>query len=201
MVSEQLIERGVRDRRVLAAMSRVPRERFLPPPDREFAYSDRAVPIACGQTMSQPYIVAIMTEALELQGNERVLEVGTGSGYQAAILAETAKSVITIERHALLARRAFETLTSLGYTNVQVVEGDGASGRPDDAPFDRIIVTAAADCIPEALWKQLAEGGIMVIPIGDFAGQILHAVRKQNGDPVVRQFCPCRFVPLIWQSS
>ena len=197
MVREQLLDRGVSDARMLAAMNRVPRERFMPLENRTFAYNDRALPISCGQTISQPYIVAVMTEALELQGHERVLEIGAGSGYQAAILGELAQSVLTIERHPALARQAGDILKSLGYQNVRVVEGDGTQGYPAGAPFDRIIVTAATDCIPSALWEQLAEGGLLVIPIGDSESQVLQAVRKTDGMPVIRDFCPCRFVPLV----
>ena len=197
MVSEQLLDRGVSDARVLAAMNRVPRERFMPPEDRAFAYCDRALPISCGQTISQPYIVAVMTEALELQGHERVLEIGAGSGYQAAILGELAQSVLTIERHPALAKHAADLLESLGYQNVRVLEGDGTQGCPAEAPYDRIIVTAATDRIPPALWEQLAEAGLLVIPIGDSESQVLQAARKTDGRPEVRDFCPCRFVPLV----
>ena len=197
MVSEQLLDRGISDARVLAAMSRVPRERFVPPEERAAAYADRALPIACGQTISQPYIVAVMTEALELAGHERVLEIGAGSGYQAAVLAELTQSVLTIERHPALARQASDVLAALAYENVRVVVGDGTQGAPDEAPFDRILVTAATNCVPPKLWEQLAEGGLLVIPIGDSSSQVLRAVRKTNGQPVIREFCPCRFVPLV----
>jgi protein-L-isoaspartate(D-aspartate) O-methyltransferase len=197
MVSEQLLDRGIRDARVLAAMNRVPRERFMPLEDRSQAYADRALPIACGQTISQPYIVALMTEALELTGNERVLEIGAGSGYQAAILGELAQSVLTIERHPALARQAANLLESFGYQNVRVVEGDGTQGWPEGAPFDRIIITAATNRIPPGLWEQLAEGGLLVVPLGDFDSQMLQAIRKTAGKAVVRDLCPCRFVPLV----
>lgn len=197
MVSEQLLDRGISDSRVLAAMNRIPRERFVPEDDRFLAYADRALPIACGQTISQPYIVAAMSEALELRGDERVLEIGTGCGYQAAVLGELAQSVITIERHPALARQAAETLSNLGYANIRVIEGDGTKGCPEAAPFDRIIVTAGTAIVPPALWEQLAEGGLLVIPVGDFESQELQAIRKIAGKPEIRSFCPCRFVPLI----
>jgi protein-L-isoaspartate(D-aspartate) O-methyltransferase len=197
MVSEQLLDRGITDPHVMAVMNRVPRERFMPAASRPDAYTDRALPIDCGQTISQPYIVALMTQSLELQGNERVLEIGAGSGYQAAVLSDLVQSVVTIERHAWLARHAAETLALLGYQNVRVVEGDGTQGFPEEAPFDRIVVTAATDKVPPALWEQLAEGGLMVIPIGGRESQMLQAIQKTNGQPQIRDLCPCRFVPLV----
>lgn len=197
MVSEQLLDRGITNSRVLAVMNRVPREAFVPREERSLAYADRALPIACGQTISQPYIVAAMTEALELEGNERVLEVGTGCGYQAAVLGELAQSVLSIERHPALARQAAQTLAELGYQNIRVVEGDGTQGWPGEAPFDRIIVTAATASVPPALWEQVSEGGLIVIPVGEPDGQILQAIRKSAGKPVIHSFCPCRFVPLV----
>ncbi len=163
------------------------------------AHVDSALPIDCGQTISQPTIVALMTEALCLTGRERVLEIGTGSGYQAAVLAELAATVVTIERHAELARRAASRLADLGYKNVLVLHGDGTRGCPEQAPFDRIIVTAAADECPPALLEQLAEGGILVAPLGlgDGYGQTLVQIRKVNGAPVRRELCGCTFVPLV----
>jgi protein-L-isoaspartate(D-aspartate) O-methyltransferase len=197
MVAEQLLDRGIREPRVLAAMNRIPRERFTLKEERDWAYADRALPIACGQTISQPYIVALMTEALELEGRERVLEIGTGSGYQAAVLGELAQAVISLERHPLLARSAAHTLASMGYPNVRVFEADGTKGWPEEAPYDRIIVTAATDRVPPALWEQLAEGGLLVIPLGDPVNQMLQAIRKVSGLPHPRNFCACRFVPLV----
>ena len=197
MISEQLLDRGIQDARVMAVMNRIPRERFLSAEYRSDAYTDRALPIECGQTISQPYIVALMTQALELTGKERVLEIGAGSGYQAAVLAELAQAVVTIERHAWLARHAADRLALLGYQNVCVVEGDGTKGYPNEAPFDRIVVTAATEQVPPALWDQLAEGGLMVIPIGKRESQTLQAIRKTNGQPNVHNLCPCRFVPLV----
>ena len=165
----QLAERSIRSTRVLAAMDRVPRERFVPEGVRHLAYADRALPIGCNQTISQPYIVALMTEALQLTGGEHVLEIGTGSGYQTAILAELAASVVSIERHEELSQRAGQVLAELGARNVQLIVGDGTLGWPGRAPYDRILVAAAANEIPPALEEQLAEGGILVIPLGGYA--------------------------------
>jgi len=189
--------RGIRDNRVLAAMAKVPRERFIGSGLRRDAYADHPLPIDCGQTISQPYIVALMTEAAELAGDERVLEVGTGSGYQTAILAELAKEVTSIERHAALSRGAGAVLADLGYTNTTLVVGDGTLGWPASAPYDRILVTAAAARVPPALFDQLAEGGILVIPTGGLETQWLEAVRKVDGQPQRRGLCGCRFVPLV----
>ncbi len=197
MVQWQLAARGISDPRVLAAMARVPRERFLPADLRSHAYEDRALPIDCDQTISQPYIVALMTEALGLTGSECVLEVGTGSGYQAALLAELARDVITIERHAALSRQAQLVLADLGYVNIQFVIGDGTLGYPSAAPYDGIIVAAAGAQCPSALWDQLAEGGTLVIPLGPPGDQLLQAIRKVQGRPHVRELSPCRFVPLV----
>ena len=166
MVETQIAARGVKDPRVLAAMEEVPRERFVPEPMRARAFDDRALPIAEAQTISQPYIVAVMTELLAPGADQRVLEVGTGSGYQTAILARLAARVFTVERHANLARAAQGLLDSLGITNVDVRIADGTAGLPDEAPFDRILVTAGAPSIPDALQMQLAEGGRLVIPVG-----------------------------------
>lgn len=197
MVETQLAARGIVDPRVLTAMARVPRERFLPPELRRHAYDDCALPIDCRQTISQPYIVALMTEALGLVGHERVLEVGTGSGYQAAVLAELARDVLTIERHAALSHQAQRTLTELGYENIQFEIGDGTKGYPPAAPYDGIVVAAAAAQCPPALWEQLVEGGTLVIPLGPPGDQVLQAIRKRHGRPDVRVLSPCRFVPLI----
>ncbi|HID76821.1 MAG TPA: protein-L-isoaspartate(D-aspartate) O-methyltransferase [Planctomycetaceae bacterium] len=197
MIQKQLRRRGIHDRRVLEAMEKVPRERFVLEEYRSQAYADRALPIRCAQTISQPYIVALMTQALELSGGEKVLEVGTGSGYQTAILAELAGHVVSIERHAELSRQAAQVLKELGYQNVTLVHGDGTQGWPEQAPYDRVIVTAAAPCTPSALFEQLAEGGILVIPVGSSDYQILQAIRKRNGEPYPVSLCPCRFVPLV----
>ncbi|MGA2067213.1 MAG: protein-L-isoaspartate(D-aspartate) O-methyltransferase [Thermoguttaceae bacterium] len=197
MLHRHLEGRGIRDRRVLAAMAKVPRERFIEARLRDSAYADQALGIACGQTISQPYIVGLMTQALDLFGEERVLEVGTGSGYQAAVLAELAREVVTIERHETLSRKAGEVLTALGYTNVTLAVGDGTLGWPPAAPYDRVVVTAAAARVPPALLDQLVEGGTLVIPLGGRDQQLLQAVRKVPGGPAVEVLCPCRFVPLV----
>jgi protein-L-isoaspartate(D-aspartate) O-methyltransferase len=192
-----LVAQGIKDTRVLAAMDRVPRERFVPDQVRRLAYADRALPIAASQTISQPYIVALMTEALNLTVSETVLEIGTGSGYQTAVLAELAAEVVSIERHAELSREAATILAECGYSNVTLVEGDGTLGWPDRAPYDRIIVTAAAARIPPALEAQLAEGGILVIPLGDSESQVLQAFHNVGGRLLAERLSDCRFVPLV----
>jgi len=197
MVAAQLQARGIRDERVLNAMARVPRHEFVPENLREQAYEDHPIPIAKGQTISQPYIVGLMTELLALNSSDSVLEVGTGSGYQTAILAELAKQVISVERHSTLAAAAQALLERLGYWNVQVKVGDGSIGVPDVAPYDAIMVAAASPRIPESLWQQLAEGGRLVIPVGPPEAQELQLVRKVNDKPVFRRAEGCRFVPLI----
>ncbi len=197
MVELQLRGRGIRDPRVLAAMERVPRHEFLGPELQKEAYEDRPLPIGHSQTVSQPYIVAAMLEALELQPSDRVLEIGTGSGYQTALLAELAAKVYSIERHAPLAERARQTLERLGYRGVEIVVGDGTEGLPAAAPFDAILVSAAAPRIPPPLLEQLAEGGRMIVPVGFCEGQELELVRKQHGQPCVTHLDACRFVPLI----
>jgi protein-L-isoaspartate(D-aspartate) O-methyltransferase len=197
MLRRQLRGRGIVDLRVLRAMEKVPRERFVSPLNSDEAYADRALPIGYGQTISQPYIVALMTEAMELQGAETVLEIGTGSGYQTAVLAELAGEVLSIERLPLLADEARRTLAELGYGNVTIRTGDGTLGWPERAPFDRIIATAMAAECPPALFDQLAEGGILVIPLGDRDAQILEAIRKVNGRRQSTALSGCRFVPLI----
>ena len=193
----QLRQRGIRSSRVLDAMDRVRRERFVPPGVQHLAYADRALPIACSQTISQPYIVALMTEALELTGEERVLEIGTGSGYQTAILAELAAGVVSVELHEDLSRAAGEALDTAGYKNISLVVGDGTLGWPELAPYDRILVAAAARHIPRPLADQLAEGGILVIPIGDPLGQELQAFHKVGGQLQAQWLSGCRFVPLV----
>jgi protein-L-isoaspartate(D-aspartate) O-methyltransferase len=197
MLRKQLQRRGILDRGVLAAMAKVPRERFLAPESRHEAYADRALAIDCSQTISQPYIVGLMTQALELSGTEKVLEVGTGSGYQTAILAELAREVVTVERHPALSQRAGEVLSELGYGNVTLVTGDGTLGCADRAPFDRIIVTAAAAECPPALFEQLDEGGLLVIPLGGRDYQTLQAIRKVGGRAQAVGLSACRFVPLV----
>lgn len=197
MVADQIAARGVRDPLVLKAMSEVPRHLFVPAALIDQAYRDTPLPIGEGQTISQPYIVALMTECLALKGGERVLEVGTGSGYQAAVLARIAARVDTIEINGALARQAAATLERLGFENVRVRAGDGFFGWPEDAPFDAIIVTAAAPEVPPALFGQLAEGGRLVIPIGDVQTyQRLTVVTKHQGKPRIEQVLDVRFVPM-----
>ncbi len=197
MVSTQLIPRGIKDDRVLRAMRKVPRHFFMPESIRYSAYDDMALAIGEGQTISQPYMVAIMTELLELTGTEKVLEIGTGSGYQAAILAELSAQVYSIERIVLLADSARERLKALGYENIRVVVGDGTIGIKDMAPFDRIIITAATPAVPPPLVSQLSEGGVVVAPVGERFSQILLKGRKVNGRLIEEYNTPCTFVPLI----
>jgi len=197
MLRKQLRRRGIHDRQVLAAMAKVPRELFVVEESRADAYADRALPIDCQQTISQPYIVGLMTLALELSGTERVLEIGTGSGYQTAVLAELAREVVSIERHPELARRAAAILGRLEYGNVELIVGDGTLGCPSGAPFDRIIVTAAAADCPPALFDQLVEDGLLVIPLGTRDYQMLQAIRKVDGRPCAVNLSACRFVPLL----
>ncbi len=197
MVQNQLVSRGIKDSRVLDAMRRVPRHLFVENSAQENAYDDMALPLSMGQTISQPYMVAIMTELLDLQGDEKVLEIGTGSGYQAAILAELSKEVFTIERISLLAEDAKQRLHSLNYDNVHVKVGDGTLGWPDASPFDRIIITAAAPKIPDPLMEQLATGGILVIPVGSRYSQQLLRIRKSAEGMIQEYHTPCVFVPLI----
>jgi protein-L-isoaspartate(D-aspartate) O-methyltransferase len=196
MVEDQIAARGVRDRQVLDAMRAVPRHRFVPANLVPHAYEDRALPIGYGVTISQPYIVAYMTEALALAPDHRVLEIGTGSAYQTAILAEIAREVFTIEIIPQLAGLARETLTALGYANVHIREGDGHAGWAEQAPFDRIIVTAAPSDIPEPLVDQLAIGGRMVIPVGDAMQWIVVVDRTASG-VTQRQTIPVAFVPFV----
>jgi protein-L-isoaspartate(D-aspartate) O-methyltransferase len=197
MLRRQLTGRGITDERVLAAMDKVPRELFIAPELREEAYDDRALSIDCHQTISQPYMVALMTEALMLSGAEKVLEIGTGSGYQTAILAELAAEVTSVERHTLLSQQAGKIIRELGYQNVKLFVGDGSLGGPDLAPYDRIIVTAMAAKCPPALFEQLREGGIIVIPIGGYEHQVLQTIKKTAGHEEITIITGCRFVPLI----
>jgi len=197
MVESQIRERGVQDPRLLDVMRRVPRHRFVPSGYERDAYEDHPIPIGEGQTISQPYVVAAMTEALALQPADMVLEVGTGSGYQTAVLAEMVTHVDSIERIAPLADRAREVLESLGYQNVSVTVGDGSEGLPEAAPFDAILVTAAAPVLPQPLFDQLREGGRMIVPVGSYSGQQLQLVRKIGGQAVTQWLDLVRFVPLI----
>jgi protein-L-isoaspartate(D-aspartate) O-methyltransferase len=195
MVDEQLAGRDIRDPRVLAAMRKVPRHLFVPETERAAAYQDRPLPIGHDQTISQPYIVAYMTEALDLDASHRVLEIGTGSGYQAAILGELVKDVYTIEIVEPLAARARQTLASLGYANVHVRSGNGYLGWPEQAPFDRIMVTAAPDAVPPALVEQLKVGGLMAIPVG-IGDQELRILRRTGSGLETLRTLPVRFVPM-----
>jgi protein-L-isoaspartate(D-aspartate) O-methyltransferase len=196
MVQNQIIQRGVQDPRVLVAMRRVPRHRFVPAKLAKQAYDDHPLPIGEGQTISQPYIVALMSELLGLKGNERVLEIGTGSGYQAAVLGELVKEVYTIEIIPALAQRSKQTLQELGYQHVHVKAGDGYAGWPDKAPFDAIIVTCAPSEVPKPLQDQLKEGGRLVIPVGTWPEQTLYQMEKREGKLVLRPVIPVLFVPM-----
>jgi len=197
MVREQLAARDISDARVLAAMRKVPRHLFVPPAYRRQAYSDYPLPIGEGQTISQPYIVALMTQHLAIRPGDKVLEVGTGSGYQAAILAELTDKVYSVEIKEDLAREAAALLGRLGYKNVSVKQGDGYSGWPEKAPFDAVIVTCAARRVPPLLFRQLGEGGRLIIPLGGTRYyQTLTLVTKKNGKPEVRQVLDVRFVPM-----
>ena len=199
MVDRQLATRDIRDPRVLSAMRKVPRHELVPEPQRERAYRDSPLPIGHGQTISQPYIVALMTQLLELDGSERVLEIGTGSGYQAAVLAEIAREVYSIEIVPELAARARADLARLGYENVHLREGDGYRGWPEHAPFDAIVVTAAPDHVPEPLVEQLAVGGRLVLPVGRFHQELM--VIKREADGVVRErSVAVRFVPMTGEA-
>ena len=193
-----LRRRGIADQAVLRAMDEVPRERFVEPTFADSAYADQALPIACGQTISQPYVVAYMTEQLKMESRHRVLEVGTGSGYQAAVLSHLAREVVSVERYRTLAEEARARLKALGYENVDIVVGDGFAGVPDRAPYDRIIVTAAAETIPEALLDQLADGGIMILPLGSHDGS-QHIIKLTKSVTGIRRenLIPVRFVPML----
>ncbi len=201
MVQEQIVRRGVHDKRVLAAMRAVPRHLFVPEDQRQWAYSDGALRIEMGQTISQPYIVALMSAALRLQGDEKVLEVGTGSGYQAAILGYLAAEVHTIERHPPLAEQARRVLKSLGLTNVHVHTGDGSLGLPDFAPYQGIMVTAAAPKVPQPLLHQLDEGARLVIPVGDRYSQFLEVWQRKGETFSSEAITAVAFVPLVGQEG
>jgi protein-L-isoaspartate(D-aspartate) O-methyltransferase len=196
MVAEQIEKRGLHNPRLLEAFRKVPRHRFVPTELAYRAYNDGPLPIGKGQTISQPYIVALMTSLLGLQGEERVLEIGSGSGYQAAILAELACEVITVERHKGLAEQAALTLSDLGYTNIQVHCADGSLGWPPAAPYQAIVVTAAAGAPPPPLLNQLAEGGKLVLPVGDWMGQVLQVWSRESGRIDFEDIIPVSFVPL-----
>jgi protein-L-isoaspartate(D-aspartate) O-methyltransferase len=204
MVLHQLTARNVRDSRVLAAMSTLPRHLFVPSKQALWAYDDRALPIGFGQTISQPYIVALMLEMLVLNGTERVLHVGTGSGYQAALLAMLAREVYSVEIVPALTSRARNTIEQLGFKNVKVVQGNGSIGLPAAAPFDAIVVAAGAPEVPASLLSQLTDEGTLVIPVGGRADQQLLRTRKHAGKISIEEIAPCVFVPLVgeqgWQS-
>jgi protein-L-isoaspartate(D-aspartate) O-methyltransferase len=205
MIQQQMIDRGIRDERVLAALRSVPREPFFPDEARDGAYADRATPIGHGQTISQPYMVALMTQRLELRDTHRVLEIGTGSGYQTAVLCKLAREVWSIERVKPLLDDAFERLMSLNVRNVHFRFGDGTLGWPEAAPFDRLLVGAGAPEMPrKLLLEQLADGGLAVLPVGPFDEQMLQVVRREGTELKTTDVCPCRFVKLIgnegWRS-
>ncbi len=197
MVENQIRARGVRDPGVLSAMRRVPREIFVPLGSRKYAYDDAPISIGEGQTISQPYMVALMTECIELRGNEKVLEIGTGTGYQMAILLQLTPRVYSVERIPALAEKAKRNLASLSYKTINIKTGDGTCGWPEEAPFDAIIVTSGAPSVPESLKLQLAEGGRLVIPAGSRHNQTLYKVTKQDDCFALSEITPCVFVPLI----
>ena len=201
MIQEQVKPRGVRDERVMVAMSKVPREEFVPENMRGQSYADNALPIGHDQTISQPFIVAFMTEQLRPQPTDRVLEIGTGSGYQTAILAELVKDVYTIEIVEPLAKEASARLARLGYSNAHVKIGDGYQGWPDVAPFDAIIVTCAPDKVPQPLTQQLKEGGRMIIPVGNGLDQQLFLLEKKDGQMAQRAILPVRFVQMAGEAA
>ncbi|HEX5761524.1 MAG TPA: protein-L-isoaspartate(D-aspartate) O-methyltransferase [Solirubrobacterales bacterium] len=201
MVERQLRERGISDERVLEAMGVVPREEFVPAGYRSRAYSDSALPIGEGQTISQPWIVAAIAQALQLQGDELVLEVGTGSGYSAAVLSHLAPHVVSVERHAGLAARARAVLAALGVSGVEVIVGDGSRGLPARAPFDAVAVHAVAPAAPQSLLDQLAEGGRLVVPIAARGADMLTAFHREGEELRSETIGPCRFVPLIGEEG
>lgn len=202
MVERQLRQRGIRDERVLAAMYKVPRHEFVNPQDWGLAYADHPVGIAERQTTSQPYMIAAMIQAAQIKPEDRVLEIGAGSGYQTALLAELASQVFAVERYESLADNACHALARLGYGNVKVITGDGSLGFAEAAPYDAIIVSAAAPRVPQALVDQLARGGRLVVPVGEAQQQVVQLVlRDQEGNITVRALEGCRFVPLIGQQG
>jgi protein-L-isoaspartate(D-aspartate) O-methyltransferase len=202
MIQQQIVERGIRDERVISALRAVPRDRFFPAETRSSAYADRAASIGHGQTISQPYMVALMTSRLQLSPEHKVMEIGTGSGYHAAVLAKLAREIYTIERVKPLLDEAFEKLMSLDIRNVHFRYGDGTTGWPDAAPFDRIVIGAGAPKIPETLLKQqLADGGIAVLPVGQSDEQVLVEVQRMGNQLKSTEICACRFVKLIGQEG
>jgi protein-L-isoaspartate(D-aspartate) O-methyltransferase len=201
MIQAQLRERGIRDERVLQAMARVPRHEFVAQSYRERAYDDNPLPIGQAQTISQPYIVALMLELLAPTKESTVLEIGTGSGYQTALLAELSQHVYSVERHPELTARAGEVLRKLGYFNVSIKVGDGSAGWADHVPFGGIIVSAAAPQFPHGLFAQLDEDGRLVVPIGPAEAQLLQLITKQQGRPVISHQVACRFVPLVGEEG
>ena len=202
MIQQQVVERGINDPRVLAALRAVPREKFFAPEQAGEAYADRAAPIGHGQTISQPYMVALMTERLEVQPNHRVLEIGTGSGYQTAILASLSKEVFSMERVKPLLDDAFHRLMDMNVRNVHFRLGDGTLGWPDATPFDRILIAAGAPSIPDKLLRdQLADGGIAVLPVGPEDEQMLVSIRREGDKLHTTDVCPCRFVKLIGEAG
>ncbi len=201
MVERQLRHRGIGDERVLAAMGEVPREQFVPERFRKRAYSDSALPIGAGQTISQPWIVAAICQALELSGNERVLEIGSGSGYSAAVAARLAAGIVGVERHESLATEARRVLDVLGVENVELLVGDGSRGVPARAPFEAIAVHATAPAPPRTLLGQLADGGRLVVPIAGDGADLLTVFRRHGGELRREEISPCRFVPLIGEEG
>ena len=197
MIEEQLRRRGIRDERVLEALFKVPRHEFVPPPTIHLAYEDRPLPIGESETISQPYIVAAMTEAVGVKPGDKALEIGTGSGYQAAILAHLGAKVYTVERNFQLAQAARARLARLGYKEIEVIWGDGSEGYPSAAPYQIILVTAAAPSLPEALLNQLADAGRMIIPLGNLRQQELYLVSRNANEVTTQILDPCQFVPLI----
>lgn len=197
MVEIQLVARDIKDARVLSVFRKIPRHLFVKESFQNDAYGDFPIPIGDGQTISQPYMVALMTQCLELTGNERILEIGTGSGYQAAVLAELAKEVYSIERYEGLARNAQNTLDQLGYTNIKIKIGDGTEGWTEFAPYNGIIVTAGSPDIPRALKDQLADRGKIVIPVGNLHSQILTVIERVGNKFLEKEVCGCVFVPLV----
>ncbi|MCX5706748.1 MAG: protein-L-isoaspartate(D-aspartate) O-methyltransferase [Candidatus Omnitrophica bacterium] len=197
MVEKQLKPRGIKDPKVLDVFAKVERHKFIPPESIANAYADYPIPIGEKQTISQPYIVALMSESLGLSGKEKVLEVGTGSGYQTAILAELSKEVYSIERSPLLTEKAEERLKKLGYTNIKIKTGDGTLGWPEEAPFDRVIITAASPGVPEPLLEQLSENGRLILPKGEIFSQVLTLIEKKTGKIESSDICACVFVPLV----
>ena len=201
MVADQLIPRGINNQKVLEAMRKVPRHKFIDSDKLPRAYIDSPLPIDEGQTISQPYMVALMTQCLDLKGDEKVLEIGTGSGYQTAVLAELSVSVYSVERYPDLADRAEKKIMELGYSNISITTGDGTLGWSQEAPYDGIIVTAGAPQVPEALLDQLKESGRMVIPVGNKISQTLKVIEKKDDQIFKKDICACVFVPLVGQQG